>query len=790
MYKIITTFIGCLALISSATFAQTGTIKGAIKTSDGVPAEFVNIGLKGTTQGTTANSKGEYEIKKVNPGTHILIASFIGLETKEISVEVKANETTSVPEIVLKETVSELKEVVVTAQGKKQRDASEYVSKIPLKNIENSQVYSVVDKEILKLQQVNNMEDAMKNATGVSVVFPATGRATDGGTYYTLRGFTTNANLINGIAGAVYNNPDANNIERIEVIKGPSSTLFGSSLTSFGGAINMVTKKPYDTLGGNITLTSGSWGLYRLAADFNTPLNKDKTVLFRVNTAYHHQNSFQDYGFTKRFSVAPSLSYKVSDKLSFLIETNFSNIKATLPCWYYADSATTGVIYANQLKIDDKKYYFGEELFQTTNTANGMAQMNYQITDNWKSQTVFSTSYNSSRGATPYLWYVSDTSMTRNVQVLEGGNVQTNLQQNFIGDFKTWKFRHRFLVGADYYQNSLNSWYKYYGSMLDTVYTNHPNPNYLSYNKDMLNNASYSYFFGDWTGKQNLQRVGGYISDVINFTDNLIINIGLRYDYYLSSGYYNPNADTTIGAFKQGGFSPKVGLLYQVLKNKLALFANYQNSFQNVNGKDFNGKVFVPQQANQFEGGLKFNVLKDKISGTFSYYDITVTNSVRNDPEHLNFSKQDGTQRSKGIEAEVNINAFKGLYVNLGYGYNDNKFVKADDDVVGRRPVSAGAAHLAQAWISYKIENGKANGLGLGFGGNYASKKHTNNDTYYGVFYIPSYTVLNSTLFYEQPKYRIALNVNNITSQRYWIGWNNLALQKPREIVASVSWKF
>jgi hypothetical protein len=93
MNKIISTFITCFALISTVTFAQTGTIKGTIKTSDGVPAEFVNIGLKGTSQGTTANSKGEYEIKKVNAGNYILITSFVGLETKELEIAVKIGGT-------------------------------------------------------------------------------------------------------------------------------------------------------------------------------------------------------------------------------------------------------------------------------------------------------------------------------------------------------------------------------------------------------------------------------------------------------------------------------------------------------------------------------------------------------------------------------------------------------------------------------------------------------------------------------------------------------------------------
>lgn len=90
-------------LLSLNAFAQTGTIKGTIKTSDGVPAELVTVTLKGTTKGTTVNSKGVYEIKKVSPGNYTLLTSFVGLETKEINIEVKENETTSVPEITLSE---------------------------------------------------------------------------------------------------------------------------------------------------------------------------------------------------------------------------------------------------------------------------------------------------------------------------------------------------------------------------------------------------------------------------------------------------------------------------------------------------------------------------------------------------------------------------------------------------------------------------------------------------------------------------------------------------------------
>jgi iron complex outermembrane receptor protein len=768
--------------------AQTGNIKGKVKTSDLNPAIGVKIILKNSNYSGLVDQNGVFEINEVNVGTYTLQTLYAGLKSKEVEIVVKSNETILLKDIIMEENTQYLNEITVLQT--KELNSSEYVSKMPLKNLENAQVYSVIDKKIIESQQINNVESAMKNATGVSIVFPATGRATDGGTYYTTRGFTTSASLMNGIAGTVMSNPDAVYVERIEILKGPSATLFGSSLTSFGGAINIITKRPYEKLGGTIGLNIGSWNLQRLTFDFNSPLNEAKTVLFRINGAIHSQNSFQDYGFNKRQSFSPSLSYKVNEKLSFLLESNFSNIEATLDPWFYADSATTGVTSVDKLNLHYNKYYFPGDITMTTKSANVLGQMKYKFSEKWTSQTIISSSVNDSKGAGTYLWFISDTSLTRENQKFEGTTNQLNLQQNFTGDFKIFGKRNRLVAGVDYYQNKQNSTYQWLSGLQDTVFTNQANANYMDYNLNKMNNSTPFYFFGSYTGIQQTERVGAYLSNVLNVTDNLLINIGARYDYFVSKGYSDPIADTLIGAFEQGGFSPKLGVVYQVMKNKIALFANFQNSFQNVNGRDFEGNVFIPQRANQLEGGFKFSLLKDKMSGTISYYDISVTNTLRNDVLHPNFSIQDGTQKSKGFEAEVNIVAAKGLNILIGYAHNNNKYVKADSSVLGRRPVEAGPQDLANFWVSYQIETGKVKGLGIGFGGNYASKKFTNNDALTGEFYIPSYTVLNAGLFYTKEKYSLKLNVNNLTNQKYWVGWNNLVSQKPREILLSATWNF
>src|SRR5688500_12249005 len=120
----------------------TGSIRGTGKTSDGNPAEFVNVSIEGTTKGAVAGSTGTYEIRNVAPGSHTIIASFIGLENQKQTVEVKAGETTSV-DFVLRENALQLEEVIISGRANLNRE-DVYVSKMPLKRMENSQVYNSV----------------------------------------------------------------------------------------------------------------------------------------------------------------------------------------------------------------------------------------------------------------------------------------------------------------------------------------------------------------------------------------------------------------------------------------------------------------------------------------------------------------------------------------------------------------------------------------------------------------------------------------------------------------------
>jgi iron complex outermembrane receptor protein len=793
-------------LNSYQAFSQSnGRIKGIVITSDGIGAEFVNIGLKGIAKGSTANARGEFEIKNVEAGKYILVASFIGLETKEIAVQVNPGETTALGKIMLAENARTLTEVVISAQGKLQRESSEYVSKMNLKNLENPQVYTTITKELLREQLVFSIDDALKNAPGISKMWDATGRSGDGGSYYNSRGFLLQSKLRNGIAGNVSTKIDAANLESIEVIKGPSATLFGSSLTSYGGLINRVTKKPFAKFGGELSYSTGSFGFNRISADVNTPLDSAKNILLRLNTAYQYEGSFQDNGFGKMFVFAPSLSYKVNEKLSFNIDAELysgENQGNTLFFFPFGQTiASLGVNRADQMDIDYKRAFSRGDLSQTSRNANFFGQMQYKISDSWTSSTNFTSTNSYSDGTNPYFYLLSKSAVTKNPSDIGNGYLSRNdqstsnskdrvieIQQNFIGDFQIAGMRNRFVGGLDFFRNNSDQFFS--GVTLDTIPATGDIPAYGDFNEKTLEAAYlkgtafvYPYNFLSNT-------YSAYVSDVLNVTDQLIVSAALRIDHFDNKGNYNPASGKRTGGYSQTSFSPKFGLIYMPVKDVISVFANYQNGFTNKVGNTFSGEAFKPEHANQAEGGVKLNAFNGKLSTTLSYYDIQVSNLVRADVAHPNFSIQDGTQRSKGVEAEIIANPLRGFNVIAGFTYNDSKFEKADEDVVGLRPATAMSPYMANLWLSYRIPSGMARGLGFGFGGNYASDNKVVNSRSQGIFILPEYTILNATAFYEQSKFRVGLKMDNITDKKYWVGYSTMNPQKLRSVTASISFRF
>lgn len=799
-----------LALLFAAIGMQaqnpTGNIKGTIKTNDGQFAPFVSVQIKNKNRGVVTDNKGEFNFRKIAPGQYMVLVSLLGYETTEQAVTVTANETASVA-LELRVSNTQLQEVIIKGnQNKFGKKESDYIARLPIKNIENPQVYNVIGKELMKEQVITTFDDAIKNAPGVNRLWSSTGRPGDGAGYFSIRGFAVQPTMINGIAGLTNGSIDPTNIERIETIKGPSSTLFGSSLISFGGLMNIVTKRPYDNFGGEISYTGGGYGLSRVTADVNTPLNADKSALLRVNGAYHYEGSFQDAGFRKSFFLAPSLSYKVNEKVSFLVNAEFFNGENTNPLMVFLNrarplKATT----PKELGMDFNRSYTANDITNKTPTVNLYGQINYKLSDKWTSQTNLSRSVRKSEGYYSYVMFTdqggvqNDTLISRYIYNQNSTSTTTGIQQNFIGDFKIGNMRNRVVFGLDYLsQQQINN--NSASALYDSVNVTKANDvRYGKVNRQAVDAKLAQLVAGGQKTTANNATYSAYVSDVLNITPQFIAMLSVRVDHFDNKGTTNHLTGVKTGNYSQTAVSPKFGLVYQVVKDKIGIFANYMNGFKNAIAPAFPlpelVTTFKPQQANQFEGGIKMDALNHKLNFTASYYDLEVTNmsmpaSIIKEGVTYNYSVQDGTQRSKGIELDLTASPVNGLNIVAGYSFNDSKMVKADANVMGRRPVSAGPEQLANLWISYTITGGKVQGLGVGVGGNYASENIITNDKRTGTFTLPSYTIFNATVFYNVKAFRLAVKLDNIANKEYFGGWTTVEKQMPRRLAASAAFRF
>ncbi|NUY80405.1 TonB-dependent receptor [Flavobacterium sp. MAH-1] len=811
-----------LLCFAATGLAQTASVKGKISLSTGTNADNVSVTIKNTQIGTVTDTDGNYEIKNLKPGNYVLRVSLVGFSSKEKNITLQAG-SEIVENFELASGSEQLAEVTIEngKTNKFARKESVVVSKMPLKNLENPQVYTTISGELLKEQVVTNIDDALKNAPGLSQLWVSTGRGGDGSGYYSLRGFAVQPTMVNGLPGLTNSSLDPQNIERIEVIKGPSGTLFGSSLISYGGLININTKRPYNHFGGEISYISGSYGLNRLTADVNVPLDSEHKMNFRLNSSLHKEDSFQDAGFRKSFFVAPSLSFEANDRLSFLVNAEILNWESTNPTMLFFDrNAPLRVHDMNQFRYDNKKSYTSNQLTLETPSYNLQGQMFYKLSSKWTSQTVLSRSSQKSQGYYSYLYEGSQfLPITEGVTFARYFNYQnstgqtTDIQQNFIGDFKIGQLRNRIVAGLDYFNRTqtdnssgyVQNGFVYVGNSLDqfNAMLGITDPTqFVDDSGDLTKAGSDALLEGApiniSKSKQDVYSV--YASDVLNITPALSAMVSGRIDRffnYIDAHQDNPQAQTT--------FSPKFGLVYQPILDKVSVFANYMDGFTNTapSSDRINGVnrpvVFDPEHAKQFEIGTKVNLMGDKITASLSYFDIRVTDAVYStleaDPDPNDnipgdlINHQDGAQKNRGFEADVQANPIEGLNLVFGYSYVDSRLTQGDADFVGNRPESAGPRNLVNFWASYKFR-GKLDGFGIGFGGNYADKNRIMNRNYAGTFTLPSYTVLNSSLFYTKDRFTLTLKVDNIANKDTYDGWSTVHPRNMRSVLGGLTYKF
>jgi iron complex outermembrane receptor protein len=761
--------------------AQTAnnTLYGYVKDTENNVVQYAHVELVNTAFKTITNFDGYYSFTDLVAGNYKLRVSYMGKQTYERTLTITQGVSSSI-NIHMQSEEQQLDEVLVTGNERAHvaKEESVYVARLPITNMENPQTYSTVSKGLMKTQLITDLDGALKNVVGAGVPI----RYNQNRIVFVSRGFQVEPKIRNGLTTFNQNAIDPVNLERIEVLKGPSATLFGSSEVSYGGLLNRITKKPNEEFGGSVAYNGGSWNLNRVTFDVNTPLNNTKTLLFRLNGAVHAEKSFQDAGFYNDIAFTPSLTYKINPKTVLNFDLEYTKTKGTSPVRHSPDTDEVSVRSAEDFIDYYETSYASNDVYYTGENIDFYGEIKYKLSDNWTSSTSFARTQSLNDGYTSRIDGRSEDTFRARVYSGYYKYSSTNIQQNFTGKFNIGTIKNRLVAGLNYYNyfadrdvSYINTSEFEYGS---ADYYNEFNKSYID--TEMIN--------GTRTFRtQNTNTYSAYVSDVVNFSDRFLAMLSLRFDHFDDEGTTDLLTYTTSDAYNQNALSPKLGLVYQIVPEQLSVFGNYMNGFANQNGSDINNNSFDPEHANQIEGGFKFNLLKNKLSGSVSYYDIEVENIVREDPDNNDFSIQDGSQKSEGVELELLANPVENLNLIFGYSYNKSELQNTEGgEQDGYRPAEAGPESLLNWWVDYSIPV-KNNKLLFGLGGNYGSDSFQTN-TVDATVTIPSYNVLDCGITYKVNNASFGVKLNNLTNEKYWS--YRLAPQKLRNVVANLAFNF
>lgn len=790
-YVLIITGLFC----SLNTLAQTGIIKGIIKTSDGVPAEYINIAIKGTAYGGAANSRGEYEIKKVSVGNYILIASFVGLETKEIAIVVKANETTIVPEIQLKENNSTLKEVVVQAGRNYTKEPSTNVNRLDIKNIENPQSIQVINQGLIKDRQIQTVGEAIKSMAGVNAF--SSSQYSD----YVMRGFRGAPGnfAYNGIRGDFYQFDQAAltyNIESIEAIKGPASVLYSAG--NPGGVINHVTKKALAAPRYELQYTFGSFNQHRVMADATGAISKNKKILYRIIAGYENTGQLDENLKIKNVFVAPQLQYNYSDKSSINYEFNYANDNRTMgfnrgtPAQFNpATNDWTLDKFPNYTSIIDPN---GTAI---RNTMSHQLTFKHSFSDNTKFTTIYRalTSKTFQGDLSPGAWGIG---ATNDSIPLENRYWNENVYNHQLSSFLNIKFtqekfiKNNLVIGVDANIGGRTAEFATLGERYVSVMN--PEFGWGFYNqKDVNNNLAAASYQSGWNERTIL--LAGYFQNQISIGNKFKLLLGGRFESHdFKTDYFDlvTKAETSRDSLKATQFLPRAGIVYNPNESTAIYYGYSQGFIPQYGSNTASGGPFPPEKSRQHEIGIKKEWLNQRFITTLAFYHIQKYDVLAPDPTDANGVRliQIENVYSKGVEFSAQGKITKGLDLIFNYSYNE-----------ARTPGDAGYDYFPEGWFpnapntninlwaKHTVSSGILKNLGFGGGFNYLSKR----TTYTPGFEIPEFTTVDAAVNYKIKGLNLSANIYNIANTKYWngaYGPSNLWPGNPRSFRLTVGYVF
>lgn len=637
--------------------------------------------------------------------------------------------------------------------------------------IETPQSIAVVTQDQIRELGATSLNQVLRYTSGVAT--ETRGSAATRLDQFNVRGFSATSFLdslrVFGSRDALPQ-VDAYRLERVDVLKGPSSVMFGQG--GPGGIVNQISKRPLSERLNEVEVQVGNFDYRRTNFDFSGPLDKDKTLLYRLTGSAYKSDGQLDHTKERRYYIAPSFTWQPSSDTRLTLLTNFQRDPhmgsyGGVPALRSVFDAPDGIklkpsFYdgdAGFEKSDRKHHSVGyqfEHRFNDTFTVRSNARYLH-------AEGIYRTVYTNSAG-NGYL----DPAATLLSRSKGGTNVEMDtfaLDNHLQAKFNTGSIQHTALFGVDF--NHLDS---------DTRASAFQAAKPLD-----VFNPDYHQDIGplDWQTQTNQRQyqTGLYAQDQIKI-GNLSVLAGGRYDWSRTM----TNATTIkTGVVRHTpqraeAFTGRVGAIYN-FDNGIAPYVSYAQSFEPQGGTDRNGKPFDPTEGEQYEVGVKYQPVGTTALFSAALFDTRRKNLLTAIPGCVGTGCQEATGelRTQGLELEARAEPLRGLSVIGNYSYIDNQYTK--DNPTATRPSLKGKTpygvptHQASAWARYQLQSGPLAGLGLGAGVRYLG---TSAGGEQNTFKVPAATLVDAAIDYDLGRatpalkgMTVALNVSNLFDKEY-----------------------
>lgn len=828
-FTLLLNFIALFLFLAGNTMAQNknGSVSGSIKTSDGNPAAYVNVGLKNTGKTTQTDEKGNFIFKNITPGAYTIKTSAIGISAQEKSITVIAGQTVNA-DFALAESSSQLDEVAINGYKTPNRKPVN-LGKIAIAPMDLPQAVQVIGNQVITDIQANRLSDVLKNVNGVA--FGENRGSVSGETFFA-RGYSLGANNVfkNGSRATSGGMPETSTLESVEVLKGSAALLYGG--VSGGAVVNMVTKKPKFEYGGEVSMRAGSYGLYKPTGDIYGPITKN--LAFRLIGTYEDAASFRNSVTSNRVYVNPSLLYKINEKTDILLQGDYLKSNMT-------PDFGIGTVENQIADIGRKTFVNAPWAYNKTNTVTSQLNINHKFNDNWKLNILANLqSYNrnyfsaerpfaDTKAASKLPYGFAERNVTRSKTKEFTYNEQINLN----GYFKTGSISHTLLVGADADQSRTTS-----GGFTF-------NNNLTAFNYGNVNLLDLSTYYGSGIEPNvnnvsevfaPLYRMGTFVQDLVTITDKFKVLSGIRYTFQktprtvttiLATGVQSLSVNSLERSKVENAFTPKFGLIYQPLKTT-SVYASYSSNFVQNTGTDINSAPLDPSTLQQYEAGVKNDLFKGRLSVNLTWYRIAndkfaqqaLLNAQGVPNGDANIKELNGKSLSDGLELDITGTIVKGLNFIAGYSYNFIRFTQTRDKTVFQVPATTPAnpsatrtvtlggvvegqrlvgstKNTANGTLFYTFQEGNVKGLKLGASAYYTGSRNggyndTKVQTYSRLIPLSAFTTFDLSAGYSWKKLSLLAKLSNITNELNYFVHENYSVNPipPRQFMTTLSYKF